>query len=79
MITRQAKEIAYCFLHQKKQVYVHSNMDWQKDDIEMAVAEFVEHIDQQLYNFLANDKEDFLKNHQHFLEDINSALELLAN
>lgn len=79
MITRQAKEIAYCFLHQKKQVYVHSNMDWQKDDIEMAVAEFVEHIDQQLYNFLANDKEDFLKNHQHFFEDINSALELLAN
>ena len=36
MITKDAIETAYSFLHQKRNVYIHSTMDWQKDDIEYA-------------------------------------------
>ena len=34
MITRDSIETAYSFLHQKQNVYVHSQLEWQKDDIE---------------------------------------------
>ena len=34
MITKDSIETAYSFLHQKRIVYIHSSLDWQKDDIE---------------------------------------------
>ena len=35
MITKDSIETAYSFLHQKQRIYVHSTLDWQKDDIEI--------------------------------------------
>ncbi len=32
-IPKDSIETAYCFLHQKRNVYIHSSLDWQKDDI----------------------------------------------
>ena len=31
MITKDSIETAYSFLHQKRNVYIHSTLDWQKD------------------------------------------------
>ena len=38
MITKDSIETAYSFLHQKQRIYVHSTLDWQKDDIEIAIG-----------------------------------------
>ena len=38
MITKDSIETAYSFLHQKRNVYIHSTLDWQKDDIEYAIG-----------------------------------------
>ena len=44
MITKDSIETAYSFLHQKQRIYVHSTLDWQKDDIEIAIdSVFVRH------------------------------------
>ena len=42
MITKDSIETAYSFLHQKQRIYVHSTLDWQKDDIEMAIAAYAD-------------------------------------
>ena len=41
-ITKDSVEQAFCFFHQKWRVYEHSTMDWQKDDIEYAISQYVE-------------------------------------
>ncbi len=46
-ITKDSIETAYCFLHQKRNVYIHSSLDWQKDDIEYAIASYAESMNQQ--------------------------------
>jgi len=63
MITKDSIETAYSFLHQKRNVYIHSSLDWQKDDIEYAIASFA----------------DFLRDHKRFGEDITLAVERLEN
>ena len=40
MITKDSIETAYSFLHQKQRIYVHSTLDWQKDDIELAISDY---------------------------------------
>ena len=40
MITKDSIETAYSFLHQKQRIYVYSTLDWQKDDIEIAIASY---------------------------------------
>ena len=42
MITKDSIETAYSFLHQKRNVYIHSTLDWQKDDIELAIGSYVD-------------------------------------
>ena len=42
MITKDSIETAYSFLHQKRNVYNHSTLDWQKDDIEYAIGTYVD-------------------------------------
>ena len=54
MITKDSIETAYSFLHQKRNVYIHSSLDWQKDDIEYAIASFVDDMSQELYEALSN-------------------------
>ena len=48
MIAKEAIEIAYSFLHQKRNVYIHSSLDWQKDDIEYAIASYVDDMSEEL-------------------------------
>ena len=77
MITRDSIETAYSFLHQKRQVYIHSSLDWQKDDIEYAIASYVDEMSQELYDLIADGRSDFLREHSRFQEDITKAVELL--
>lgn len=61
MITRDSIETAYSFQHQKRQVYIHSQLDWQKDDIEYAIASYVDDMSQELYEVLSDHRSDFLR------------------
>ena len=77
MITKEAIEIAYSFLHQKRNVYIHSSLDWQKDDIEYAIASYVDDMSEDLLRAISDGKADFLKEHTHFEQDITSAVNAL--
>lgn len=48
-ITKDSVEQAFCFFHQKWRVYEHSTMNWQKDDIEYAISQYVEEMNTALY------------------------------
>ena len=61
MITRDSIETAYSFLHQKRQVYIHSSLDWQKDDIEYVIASYADDMSQELYEVLSDHRSDFLR------------------
>ena len=74
MITKDSIETAYSFLHQKRNVYIHSSLDWQKDDIEYAIASYVDDMSQELYENIANGRTDFLRDHKRFQEDITIAV-----
>lgn len=77
MITKDSIETAYSFLHQKRNVYIHSTLGWQKDDIEYAIASFVDDMSQELYGAISNGKAGFLRDHKRFREDITQAVEKL--
>ena len=77
MITKHSIETAYSFLHQKRNVYIHSSLDWQKDDIEYAIASYVDEMSDELLRAISDDKADFLKDHARFEEDITSAVNTL--
>ena len=79
MITRDSIETAYSFLHQKRNVYIHSSLSWQKDDIEYAIASYVDDMSQELYDMIADGRSDFLLDHSRFEEDITKAVERLEN
>ena len=79
MITKDSIETAYSFLHQKRNVYIHSQLDWQKDDIEYAIASYVDEMSQELYDMIANGRDDFLREHCRFQKDITKAVEQLEN
>jgi len=77
MITKDSIETAYSFLHQKQRIYVHSTLDWQKDDIEMAIAAYADGMSTELYDAISSGRPNFLRNHQQFQEDITKAVEIL--
>ena len=77
MITKEAIEIAYSFLHQKRNVYIHSLLDWQKDDIEYAIASYMDEMSEELLTAISGGKADFLKEHTRFEADITSAVNTL--
>ena len=79
MITKDSIETAYSFLHQKRNVYIHSTLDWQKDDIEYAIASYVDGMSQELYDAISNGRSDFLRDHRRFQEDITKAVEQLES
>ena len=76
-ITKDSIETAYSCLHQKRNVYIHSTLSWQKDDIELSIAEYVDSMNKELYAVIAADRPDFLRDHQHFADDITLAVEQL--
>ena len=77
MITKDSIETAYSFLHQKRNVYIHSSLDWQKDDIELAIGSYVDDMSQELYEAISEGRADFLRDHKQFGEDITLAVERL--
>jgi hypothetical protein len=77
MLTKDSIETAYSFLHQKRNVYVHSTMEWQRDDIEYAVASFVDEISKELLEVISQGRTDFLKDHRKFGNDITLAVQQL--
>ena len=77
MITKDSIETAYSFLHQKRQVYIHSSLDWQKDDIELAISDYANDMSQELYDAISGGRADFLRDHKRFKEDITKAVEIL--
>ena len=92
MITKDSIETAYSFLHQKrrstsgrllptgrKNVYIHSSLDWQKDDIEYAIASYADDMSRELYDAISGGRADFLRDHKRFTEDITQAVERLEN
>ena len=76
-ITKDSIETAYSSLHQKRNVYIHSTLSWQKDDIELSIAEYVDSMNKELYAVIAAGRPDFLRAHQHFADDITLAVEQL--
>ena len=76
MITKDSIETAYSFLHQKRNVYIHSTLDWQKDDIELAISD-VDDMTQELYEAISDGRADFLRDHKRFGEDITLAVDRL--
>ena len=78
-IDKNAIETVYSFFHQKERVYAHSNMEWQKDDIEYAISSYVQDMDKTLYGLLSDGHDDFLVNHRRFHDDILSAIEVMEN
>ena len=79
--TSDSSDIAYCFFHQKLQVYAHSTMEWQRDDIEQAIADYVQQMDPALYDWLSQTAgcDDFLLTHSRFQQDLTTAVTLLEN
>jgi hypothetical protein len=79
MITKDSVETAYSFLHQKQRIYVRSTLDWQKDDIEIAIASYADDMSRELYDAISGGRADFLRDHKRFPEDITQAVERLEN
>ena len=77
MITKDSIETAYSFMHQKHRIYIYSTLDWQKDDIEIAIAGYVDDMSKELYDAIRGGREDFLRDHKRFLDDITMAVEKL--
>ena len=77
MVTKDSIETAYSFLPQKRNVYVHSTMEWQRDDIEYAIASFVDEMSGELLEIISQGRSDFLKDHRKFGDDITLAVQQL--
>ena len=77
MITKDSIETAYSFLHQKWNVYIHSTLDWQKDDIEYAISMYVNDMSKELYEAISDGRADFLRDHKRVGVDITQAVEKL--
>ncbi|MBR5433717.1 MAG: hypothetical protein IK117_04720 [Bacteroidales bacterium] len=77
MISKASIETAYCFLHQKLRVFEYSSLDWQKDDIESAIDSYVTTMPNELYELLADGRNDYLRDHSRFVSDMRSAVEKL--
>ncbi len=67
------------FLHQKQRIYVHSTLDWQKDDIELAISDYANDMSQELYDTISDGRADFLRDHKRFKKDITKAVKILEN
>ena len=76
-VSQDSIESAYCFIHQKLRVYEFSNNPTQKDDIEYAIAQYVEGMNPALYQLLAKGRKEFLVDHVNFEKDMREAQDAL--
>ena len=56
---------------------INSTLDWQRDDIEYAIASYVDDMNVDLYDSISGGIPDFLRDHRRFQEDITQAVERL--
>ena len=77
VMNKDCIETAYCFFHQKERIYAHSTLAWQKDDIELAIAAYVDEMNPELYAQISDGRTDFLRDHLHFADDITLAVQRL--
>ena len=70
-------ESAYCFIHQKLRVYEFSTNPTQRDDIEYAIAQYVEGMNPSLYQLLAKGRKEFLVDHVNLEKDLREAQDAL--
>ena len=56
-----------------------SIFNWQKDDIEYAIASYADDMSRELYDAINGGRADFLRYHKRFPEDITQAVERLEN
>lgn len=77
MITKECIETAYCFFHQKQRVFQYSTMEWQKEDIEYAIESYLDTMSAELYEKLSQGRQHFLRQHDHFGDDLAEAVEML--
>ena len=63
----------YGFVYSEKQ----KQLDWQKDDIELAISDYANDMSQELYDAISGGRADFLLDHKRFQEDITKAVEIL--
>lgn len=73
MITKDSIEQAYCFIHQKWRVYKFSSNPRQKEDIEYAISQYVESMNNALYMQISHGKSNFLQDYTSFAEDMQTA------
>lgn len=78
MITLDSIEQAYCFFHQKWNIYSRSSLDWQRDDIEYAISQYAESMNKALYEEIAAGRHGFLHDHATFAHDLQEAVEQLG-
>lgn len=76
-ISQDCIESAYCFIHQKLRVYEFSTNLTQRDDIEYAISQYVDGMNPQLYQLLADGRDGFLLDHVSFEQDMRKAQEQL--
>lgn len=76
-ISQDCIESAYCFIHQKLRVYEFSTNLTQRDDIEYAISQYVDGMNPQLYQKLADGRDGFLLDHVSFEQDMRKAQEQL--
>ena len=76
-IGKDAIESAYCFFRQKLNIYLHSDMEWQKDDIEYAIAQYADRMNPSLLKSLGGGRPGFLHEHSTFADDLQSAVNQL--
>ncbi|WP_434501593.1 hypothetical protein [Prevotella sp.] len=77
MITKDSIESAYCFFHQKWNIYSKSVNESQKDDIEYAIGNYANEMNRELYADISRGKNGFLLEHSTFSEDITDAIAYL--
>lgn len=77
VISKDCIESAYCFIHQKLRVYEYSTNPVQRDDIEYAIAQYVEGMSPELYQLLAAESPHYLLDHLNFEKDMREAQQRL--
>ena len=73
-LQQDAIDEAYCFFHQKWQVYRYSHSETQREDIEYAIASYVEQMNPRLYAQMAEGRPEFLLSPSSFDADMSRAL-----
>ena len=71
------ESLCYAFSREPKEIK--DSLDWQKDDIEYAIASYADDMSRELYDAISGGRADFLRDHKRFPEDITQAVERLEN